>query len=131
VDGYLAAKPTSRTLPSGTAVANAHLAESALYTIATGRQDQLPNWFPLSFYDAMARKAIDCDKGDHLMVKGRIEQREFTPEGQGQRKRLVWEVIVDEFHVIARKSAEPTALAATACVATPSDGDDWPVGLEQ
>jgi len=124
VDGYLAAPPTSRTLPSGTLVANGHLAETAQYTNAADNREQKPNWFPLSFYDAPARKALKCAKGEHLVItKARIEQREFTTAKDG-RKRTIWEVIVDEFHIIERKPGEaPTPGAVAAPVA-----DDWPVG---
>jgi single-stranded DNA-binding protein len=120
VDGYLAAKPTSRGLPSGTLVANAHLAESAA-------DKQAPNWFPLSFYDGLARRAIEYDKGDHLMIKGQIEQRKFTPEGKGQRERTVWELKVDQVYLVAKKTADPVAAHPVA----PPDGDAWPVGVDQ
>jgi len=128
VDGYLAAPPTSRTLPSGTLVANAHLAEPAQYTNAAENREQKPNWFPLSFYDAPARKALKCDKGEHLVItKARIEQREFTTAKDG-RKRTIWEVIVDDFHIIERKTGEPVgAPTAGAAVAAPV-ADAWPVG---
>jgi single-stranded DNA-binding protein len=129
VQGYLKAKPTSRTLPSGTLVANGHLAESPVYTNAVDSRDQPPNWFPLSFYDAMARKALGCDKGDHLLIiKSRIEQRKFTLEDG--HKRLVWEVIVDEFHVLERKAGEHVAAAAPRAHPDVLPADDWPVGVD-
>jgi single-stranded DNA-binding protein len=125
VDGFLKAKPTSRTLPSGTLVANGHLAESPQYTNVADKQDQLPNWFRLSFYDGAARKALTCNQGDHLLIsKARIEQRKFKREDG--RESLIWEVIVDQFHVIAR------ADGGKATPMTHPDvlpGDDWPVGL--
>lgn len=93
VVGYLAAKPAVRYLPSGMPVANARLGESYRYQDADGKPQQHTNWHSLSFYGDLSKVALTFDKGDNIFVEGTIEQRQFTPKGDGVQ-RTVHEVVV-------------------------------------
>ena len=127
VSGWLASKPTVRYLPSGTPVASVRMGETYSY-VSQGKVEQHTNWHSLSFYGDLANLAATFDKGDHLFVEGSMEQRQFTPADGS--KRMIWELIVHECHLIAdprpRTAAPPTAEAVSA-----TDGQgpaDWPVG---
>ena len=101
--GYLAARPTLRSLPSGMAVANVRLGQ----TYRLSRND-LPaehtNWFSLVFYGDLAILAMELDKGTNVYVEGSFDQRPTTDQ-QG-RKRYVSEVTVQKFFRIGRASDE-------------------------
>jgi single-strand DNA-binding protein len=136
VVGYLAAKPTLRRLASGTPVANVRLGESYRYQDGDGKPQQHTNWHNLSFYGDLSRVAMTFEKGENIFVEGTIEQRQFTPKGDGAQ-RTVHEVVVRNCHVIAA----PRGAAAKAAVASAPeepvvpdlqqgaiDHDNWPVG---
>ena len=101
--GYLAARPTLRSLPTGMAVANAKLGQ----TYRLSRND-LPaehtNWFSLVFYGDLATLAMELDKGTNVYVEGSFDQRPTTD--QNGRKRYVYEVTVQKFFRIGRASDE-------------------------
>ena len=136
VVGYLATKPSLRYLPSGTPVANVRLGESYRYQDGEGKPQQHTNWHSLSFYGDLSRIAASFEKGDNIFVEGTIEQRQFTPKGDGVQ-RIVHEVVVRNCHLIA---ALRGAIAKGAAGTTPDepaipdlqkgaiDHDGWPVG---
>jgi single-strand DNA-binding protein len=103
--GYLAARPSLRSLPSGMAVANARLGQT--YRLS---RNNLPvehtNWFSLVFYDDLATLAMELDKGTNLYVEGSFDQRPFTDDTG--RKRYAHEVTVQKFFRIGRSSDEQT-----------------------
>ena len=84
--GFLATKPALRYLPSGTPVANVRLGESYRYQDADGKPQQHTNWHSLSFYGDLSRVAASFEKGDNIFVEGTIEQRQFTPKGDGVQR---------------------------------------------
>jgi single-strand DNA-binding protein len=137
VVGYLAAKPALRRLASGTPVANARLGESYRYQDADGKPKQHTNWHSLCFYGDLSLVAVTFDKGDNIFVEGTIEQRQFTPKGDGAQ-RTVHEVVVRNCHLIAaprRTTAKGGATASTAeefpvpdLQQGAVDHDSWPVG---
>jgi single stranded DNA-binding protein len=98
VTGYLAAKPESRTLPSGTPVANARLGQSYTYDSKDGTQKHT-NWFGLAFYGDLATSAVGFEKGDKLNIIGALEQRQFTPKDKSTR--TIYEVVVRECRLVA------------------------------
>ena len=135
VIGYLAVKPALRRLPSGTAVANVRLGESYRYQDPDGKSQQQTNWHNLSFYGDLSRVAMTFEKGDNIFVEGTIEQRQFTPKGDGAQ-RTVHEVVVRNCHLIAAPRGATTKGSA-ASPQEPSvpdlqkgvtNHDDWPVG---
>ena len=97
--GYLAARPTLRSLPSGMAVANVRLGQ----TYRRSRND-LPaehtNWFSLVFYGDLATLAMELDKGTNVYVEGSFDQRPTTDQ-QGH-KRYAYELTVQKFFRIGR-----------------------------
>ena len=136
VVGYLAAKPVRRRLASGTPVANVRLGESYRYQDGDSKTQQHTNWHSLSFYGDLSRVAMTFEKGDNIFVEGTIEQRQFTPKGDGAQ-RTVHEVVVRTCHLIATPRG---AAAESGTVPTREesgaldlqkgaiDHDDWPVG---
>jgi single-strand DNA-binding protein len=135
VIGFLATKPVARFLPSGTPVANVRLGESYRFQDGEGKPQQHTNWHNLSFYGDLSRIATTFEKGDNIFVEGTIEQRQFTPKGDGVQ-RTVQEVVVRNCHLIAALRGTTTKAAAVATTdesaiaesqkgATPDD--DWPV----
>ena len=107
--GFLAAKPELRMLPSGTAVANARLAESYRYTDKDNKPQEHTNWHSIVFYGDLADIAASFEKGDNLHVEGTLQTRKFTPADGSQR--TVHEVIARTVFQIAkpRIGQEPPA----------------------
>jgi single-strand DNA-binding protein len=136
VVGYLAAKPTLRRLASGTTVANVRLGESYRYQDGDGKPQQHTNWHSLSFYGDLSRVAMTFEKGDNIFVEATIEQRQFTPKGDGAQ-RTVHEVVVRNCHLIAAPrgvttkgaaASAPEELVVTDLPGGAMDHEDWPVG---
>jgi single-strand DNA-binding protein len=136
--GYLAAKPALRRLASGTPVANVRLGESYRYQAGDCKPQQHTNWHSLSFYGDLSRVAMTFEKGDNIFVEGSIEQRQFTPKGDGA-PRTVHEVVVRNCHLIAAPRSATTKGAAASASAPEEpvvldlprgeiDHEDWPVG---
>src|SRR6202167_361016 len=136
VSGYLTTKPSLRSLPSGTPIANVRLGESYRYKDGGGKSQHHVNWHNLSFHGDLSRVAMTFDKGDNIFVEGTIEQRQFTPKGDGAQ-RTVHEVVVRNCHLIAaQRGATPKGATVTTSEepAIPdlqngaTDHDGWPVG---
>src|SRR5215467_1571937 len=101
--GYLAARPTLRSLPSGMAVANVRLGQT--YQLSrNGLPAEHTNWFSLVFYGDLATLAMELDKGANVYVEGSFDQRPMTD--QHGHKRYVYEVTVHKFFRIGRPSNE-------------------------
>src|SRR5665213_875744 len=82
IAGFLASRPESRHLPSGTKVANARLGESHRYKGADNQPVTQTNWHSLTFYNSLADQALTYDKGTNLFIEGTVQQRKFYAEGR-------------------------------------------------
>ncbi len=101
--GYLATRPTLRSLPSGMAVANVRLGQT--YRLSrNGLPAEHTNWFNLVFYGDLATLAMELDKGTNVYIEGSFDQRPMTDQ-QG-RKRYAYEVTVQKFFRIGCASDE-------------------------
>lgn len=107
--GFLAAKPETRYLPSGTPVANARLAEGYRFTDRAGQTQEHTNWHSLVFYGDLAEIAVSFEKGDNVHIEGTLQTRKFTPRDGSTR--VVYEVVARSVYQIAklRTSKEPPA----------------------
>src|SRR5919197_4547577 len=85
IAGYLAKKPETRYLPSGTPVANARLGQSYKYQDSNQKWNEHTNWHNLSFYGDLSKVAVTFEKGENLYVEGTIEQRQFAPKDGSSR----------------------------------------------
>jgi single-strand DNA-binding protein len=92
--GYLGDAPTVRYLGSGTAVANARLAENVTYQGADGTPIQKTHWFSIVAYGEVAEILKTFSKGDNLWLQGHLETREFVGKSDGHRRRVI-EVVVN------------------------------------
>ena len=99
--GYLAARPTLRSLSSGMAVANVRLGQTYRHS-RNGLPAEHTNWFNLVFYGDLATLAMELEKGTNVYVEGSFDQRPMTDQ-QG-RKRYAYEVTVQKFFRIGRAS---------------------------
>jgi single-strand DNA-binding protein len=107
--GWLAAKPTTRYLPSGTPVANVRLAEGYRYTDRNDQEQEHTNWHTLVFYGDLVVIAATYEKGDNVFVDGTLQMRQFTPKDGSTR--TVYEVIVRTAHQITKSKAPQEAPA--------------------
>ncbi|SRR5579885_158526 len=99
--GYLAARPTLRSLPSGMAVANVRLGQT--YRLSrNGLPAEHTNWFNLVFYGDLATLSMELEKGTNVYVEGSFDQRPMTD--QHGHKRYAFEVTVHRFFRIGRAS---------------------------
>ena len=99
--GYLAARPTLRSLPSGMAVANVRLGQT--YRLSrNGLPAEHTNWFNLVFYGDLATLAMELEKGANVYIEGSFDQRPMTD--QHGHKRYAFEVTVQKFFRIGRAS---------------------------
>jgi len=132
IAGFLASRPETRYLPSGTKVANARLGESHRYKGADNQAVTQTNWHSLTFYGTMADQAVTYDKGTNLFIEGTMQQRKFTPKDGSER--TVHEVIVQSCHVIGNsppagaQNEHGAALDLSKGGPDHDDtGDTWPI----
>jgi len=107
--GYLAAKPEVRYLPSGTAVANARLAEGYRFTDRNNQVQEHTNWHSVAFYGDLAEIAVTYEKGDNIHVEGTLQTRKFTPKDSSTR--TVYEVVARTVFLIAKPRTQKEAPA--------------------
>ena len=120
ITGYLAAKPESRALPSGTPVANARLGQSYTFDSKAGTQKHT-NWFSLAFYGELAAIALGFEKGDKVNIIGTLEQRQFTPKDKSTR--TIYEVVVKQCRLAGRHRTVAEAEPAEAPGNVPLSND--------
>ena len=130
--GYLATKPETRFLPSGTKVTNARLKESYRFTDSDGKQQTHANWHSLAFYGELADIALSFEKDDNIYVEGSLQQRKFTPADGVTR--TVYEVHARSCHQIAAGCSSGRAAPLEEDVNRAGelhDDPSWPVGPAQ
>lgn len=104
ISGTLAQVPVSRTTSKGGTMATASLA------VETG--DGKPAYLGLLAFGSEAETLLQCDKGDAVAVRGRMELNRWT-SNEGEAKER-WQVIADsllpgpEKPTKARTASRPT-----------------------
>lgn len=116
--GYLADKPQTRYMPSGTPVANVRIAESYRYTDRNNEVQEHTNWHSLVFYGDLADIASTYEKGENVFVEGTVQMRKFTPKDGSPR--TVYEVIARSVYLIAKPRTSKEAPGDNA----PQQGDN-------
>src|SRR5580704_16907876 len=131
IAGFLASRPETRYLPSGTKVANARLGESHRYKGADNQAVTQTNWHSLTFYNSLADQALKYDKGTNLFIEGTVQQRKFTPKDGSER--TIHEVIVQSCHVIGNllPRKKLLKLCAAACLSPCATRKAGPVYVER
>lgn len=102
--GNTGTDPQVRTLESGRKVANISLATQDFYKDKDGNRQTVTDWHKLVFWGRQAdivEKYVK--KGDKLAVTGKIKSRSYD-DADGV-KRYVTEVVVENFEMIGRASA--------------------------
>lgn len=124
VQGRIVHTPELRKTGAGTAVLNLDLACNRSRKDANGE-------YPTDFFNAVlwgksAEFAAEhLNKGDQIIVSGRMESRKYTDK-QGNN-RISWEIQVDEFDFFGKRgnntSAANTTADSTPDFAEPDDSD--------
>ena len=120
----------------GYARPNVRLGQTYRFQDSSHQWQEHTNWHSLSFYGDLSKVALSFDKGENIFVEGTIEQRQFTPKGDGAQ-RTVHEVVVRSCHLIAAPRGATTKGGAASAPEEPVvqdlpkgaiDREDWPVG---
>lgn len=95
VEGNIVATPELRFTGNGTAVTNITVAVNHSRKVGDGWEDEA-NFVDVTLFGALAEQTVETvDKGDRIIVNGRLAQRNWeTPEGDKRSKlEIVAEVV--------------------------------------
>jgi len=96
--GNLGGNPEKKALPSGQSVANFSLATNRTW-VKDGQKQTQTEWHNVVFFGKQADTIAQyCEKGQKLVVEGRIQTRSW--EGQDGEKKYKTEIIGDRFEFI-------------------------------
>ena len=105
--GNLTRDPEVRYIPSGTAVASFALAVNRRYKQGTETKDEV------SYIDIVVfgKTAENCgqylNKGDAILVEGRLQQRRWDDKDSGQKRSKV-EVVAQTVNFMPKRSGQGT-----------------------
>jgi len=105
--GNLTRDPEVRYIPSGTAVASFGLAVNRRYKQGTETKDEV------SYIDIVVfgKTAENCgqylNKGDAILVEGRLQQRRWDDKDSGQKRSKV-EVVAQTVNFMPKRSGQGT-----------------------
>ncbi len=123
LEGNLGQSIELKYTPSSRAVANASLGTDAGYKDSTGEWVKKTNWIRLVIWGDLAEAcAKDLDKGNKVMVTGRMETRSW--DDKDGKKQYVTEVIVDAIGRMIqppKKDGIPTPSDPRAPAPAPTD----------
>jgi single-strand DNA-binding protein len=88
--GHLGADPTLRFTPNGVPVTDLRIATTRRFKIGEEWQDGETMWFEVAVWKQLAEHvAASVNKGDKVMVKGRLTQRSWTRDDGTITTKLV------------------------------------------
>jgi len=123
--GNLTRDPEVRYIPSGTAVASFSLAVNRKYKQGDETKDEV------SYIDIIAfgKTAENCgqylNKGDAVLIEGRLQQRRWDDKDSGQKRSKV-EVVVQTVNFMPRKSGTDAGSGKPGEAEPPVDEGDIP-----
>lgn len=115
--GNLGRKPELRYTPSGDAVVGVSIAVGESWKGRDGNWQEKTHWLDLGAWRELAEKVAELDKGDRILVHGRIKNESWTDQ-QGQ-KRNSTKVEAARLEVLSQK---PVPVSAVAPVGQASAG---------
>lgn len=104
--GNLTRDPEVRYIPSGTAVASFAIAVNRRYKQGTETKDEV------SYFDIVVfgKQAENCgqylNKGDAILVEGRLQQRRWDDKDSGQKRSKI-EVVAQAVNFMPKRSGGP------------------------
>lgn len=123
--GNLGRKPELKYTPSGDAVVGFSIAVSESWKGRDGNWQEKTHWLDLTAWRELAEKVAELDKGDSVLVRGRIKNETWT-DRDGQ-KRNSTKVDVSTLEVISKPGAAKRELVgAVAQAAKTSRGNAAP-----
>lgn len=119
--GNLTRDPESRTIPSGSTVANFTVAVSRYYKKKNGEKDQSTEYIDCEAWDSGAETIVQIlSKGDPVLIEGSIKNDNWEDKETGQ-KRTRTKIRVERFEKLYRRSVVETDEAV--------ETNDEPVGV--
>lgn len=110
--GRLGADPEITFGPNGTAVARMRVVTNARRLVDGDWQDTDTSWWTVTAFGRTAEAAADqLNKGDLILVTGKIKQRSWEKDGV---KRETAEVTADEVAKVVKAGGQAATAAASA-----------------
>lgn len=111
--GNLTADPELRSTPSGKSVCSLRIACNTRRKNSAGEWEDKPNYFNVTIWGAQGENAARfLSKGKAVAIDGRMEWREYEPEGGGG-KRQTYDVVAETVQFLSPKDADtPEPVAA-------------------
>jgi single-strand DNA-binding protein len=114
ISGNCADAPELRFAPDGKATARMRVAVSERYQDSNGNWvDGTTSWHTVLCWGSLAEHAAETlNKGDRVLVHGRLAQREYSTESG--EKRSVWELTADDLGPSLRHNGASVTRASRA-----------------
>lgn len=119
--GNLGADPELRTTATGQLVATLRVATSERWQNAQGEWQEATDWHTVVVWGQGAQRAQErCQKGQRVLVQGKLKVRQWDDRQSGQRRTAV-EVVADRVQPLDRsQGGEPRQAPRSAERAQPS-----------
>lgn len=124
--GNIGAKPESRFMPSGNAVANVTLATSESWKDKqSGQTQERTEWHRVVFYNRLAEIAGEyLNKGSKVYVEGSLRTRKW--QDKNGQDRYTTEIIASEMQMLDSRGASSAPAAAESAPAASAPATEEP-----